>query len=64
MDTETAIRRVSFAEAQRSSTEAMVAIAQQRSKLAETSPGEEAALVAELNDRTAEAEHHQIDKTA
>ena len=64
MDADTAIRRVSFAEAQRSSAEVMVAIAQQRSKLAETSPGDEAAIVAELNDRTAEAARHQVDKTA
>jgi hypothetical protein len=64
MDAETAIRRVSFAEAQHSSAEAMAAMAQQRLKLAETVPADEAALVTELTDRTAEAERHQVDKTA
>ena len=64
MDTETAIRRVAFAEAQHSSAEAMAAMAQQRQKLAETAADDEAALVTELTDRTTEAERHQVDKTA
>jgi hypothetical protein len=64
MDAELAIRRVSFAEAQHSSAEAMAAIAQERSRLAATAPDEEAAALAELTDRTAEAERHRVDKTA
>ena len=64
MDAETAIRRVSFAEARHSSAEAMASIAEQRTRLADTAPADEAAAVTELNDRTAEAERHQVDKTA
>ena len=64
MDADAAIRRVSFAEAQHSSAEAMTSIARERSKLAETARDDQAAAVAELSDRAAEAERHQVDKTA
>ena len=64
MDAETAIRRVSFAEAQHSSAEAMMTIVRERTKLAESAPIDEAASITELDDRTAEAERHQVDKTA
>jgi len=63
MDAESAIRRLSFAEAQHSSTEAMVAIAKHRNELVR---GAEQRTEAQAADDFAERarQEHQVDKTA
>ena len=65
MDAESAIRRLSFAEAQHSSMEAMVAMAKHRNELAreaETEQRTEAQAADDFADRT--QQEHQVDKTA
>lgn len=64
MDAESAIRRLSFAEAQHSSTEAMVAIARHRAEMArdvEIDQRTDAQLAEDLVDRARDA--HKLDKT-
>ena len=64
MDAESAIRRLSFAEAQHSSAEAMVAIARHRAELArdvEIDQRTDAQLAGDLVDRARDA--HKLDKT-
>lgn len=65
MDTESAIRRLSFAQAQHSSAEAMAAIARHRNELARETEVEQrtqAQVTDDFADRAREA--HQVDKTA
>jgi len=65
MDAESAIRRLSFAEAQHSSMEAMVAMAKHRNELAreaETEQLTEAQAADDFAERT--RREHQVDKTA
>ena len=65
MDSESAIRRLSFAEAKHSSAEAMIAMAKHRAELAreaEIDQRSEAQAVEEFTDRT--NDEHRVDKTA
>jgi lipid-binding SYLF domain-containing protein len=65
MDAQSAIRRLAFAEAQHSSTEAMVEIARHRSELAkatETEQKPEAEISDELTERA--RDERRVDKTA
>lgn len=65
MDAQSAIRRLSFAEAQHSSSEAMVAMAKHRGELAQQAEIEqrtEAQVADDFVDRA--REEHQVDKTA
>jgi|GEM_PF-4585882 len=69
MGLDTSISRLSFAEAQSSSAEAMLGIAQHRNEAlqSETEGVTEAAKSAQFDDRTAAARtrtHHAVDKTA
>ena len=65
MDAEGAIRRLSFAEAQHSSVEAMVAMARHRNELAREAETEQLTEV-QAADVFAERarQQHQVDKTA
>ena len=65
MDTDSAIRRLSFAEAQHSSTEALVAMAKHRTELAREAETEHRTETQAADDFAARArDEHRVDKTA
>lgn len=65
MDAESAIRRLSFAEAQHSSIEAMVAMAKHRNELAREAETGQLGEAGAADDFAARArQEHQVDKTA
>ena len=65
MDAESAIRRLSFVEAQHSSTEAMVAMAKHRAELAREAEVEQRTDAQAADDFAERArDEHQVDKTA
>ena len=65
MDAESAIRRLSFVEAQHSSTEAMMALAKHRAELAREAEVEQRTDAQAADDFAERArDEHQVDKTA